>query len=114
MKNIGVSLKLVYNQQLMVNMHGGKETRNGHDFAGSYEMNFELEFEKMGLVNGGSLFVRAAKGTWGGEVSDFDEEKIGGLFKTHADAGAEEPIFVDKWWWRQRFFDDRIVSGWGI
>ncbi|MHC4698232.1 MAG: carbohydrate porin [Planctomycetota bacterium] len=104
----GLSLKLVYNQQFLVNVHGGLETKNGNDFAGSYELSIELDFEKMNMVPGGSFFIRAAKGTWGGEASDFDKEKVGGLFKTNADAGTEEPIFVDKWWWRQRFFDDRL------
>lgn len=104
----GITFKPVYNQQFMVNMHGGMETANGNDFAGSYELNVELDFDKMGLVPHGSFFIRAAKGTWGGEISDFDKEKIGGLFKTIADAKAEEPIFVNKWWWRQRFHDDRI------
>ncbi len=108
LKDSGVNVKLVYNQQIMTNMHGGKETKNGHDFAGSYELNIELDFEKMSLVPKGSLFIRAAKGTWGGEISDFDKEKIGSLFKTNADASTEEPIYVDKWWYRQRFLDDRI------
>ncbi len=107
-KEAGVTVKPLYNQQFMVNMHGGKETTNGNDFAGSYELNIELDFDKMDLVPDGSFFIRAAKGTWGGEVSDFDKEKIGGLFKTIADAKTEEPIYVDKWWWRQRFQDDRI------
>ncbi|UCE59529.1 MAG: carbohydrate porin [Phycisphaerales bacterium] len=108
LEDSGIKISLVYNQQYMVNMRGGLETKNGNDFAGSYELSVVLDFDKMGLIPGGSFFIRPAKGTWGGEASDFDKEKIGGLFKTNGDAGTEEPVYVDKWWYRQRLSDDRI------
>jgi len=107
LEDIGITFKPVYTQQFMVNMLGGLETRNGNDFAGCHEYNFELDFEKMGLIPGGSFFLQG-EGNWGGEQSDFDREKIGGLYRTNADANIEEPIYVDKWWWRQRFYDDRL------
>ncbi|UCF33695.1 MAG: carbohydrate porin [Phycisphaerales bacterium] len=103
----GIRFKIDLMNQLMVNMHGGKETKNGHDTAGSYEFNIYLDFEKMELIQGAEFWIRA-KGTWGGDDSDFDKEKVGGLFKTNQDASSEEPIFVDKWHWKQRFFDDRL------
>ena len=42
----------------MVNMHGGLEAKNGHDFANSYDLSLELDFGKMNLVPGGSFFLR--------------------------------------------------------
>ena len=107
LEDLGIRFKIDVMNQLMVNMHGGKETKNGHDTAGSYEFNLYLDLEKMDLVPGAEFWIRA-KGTWGGDASDFDKEKIGGLFKTNQDASAEEPIFVDKWHWRQRLFEDRF------
>ena len=103
----GISFKLTNQLQFMVNMHGGQETKNGNDFADSYDLSLELDLDKMFGLAGGSFFMRG-KGTSGGEVSDFDREKIGGIFPTNSDAGAEEPIWVEKWWWRQRLFDDRL------
>jgi porin len=107
LEKMGISLSLASQTQYMINMHGGKEVRNGNDFAGSYDLSLEVDFGKMKLIPGGSFFIRG-KGTYGGEANDFDSEKVGGLFKTDFDAGPEEPIFVDKWWWRQRLLDDRL------
>lgn len=103
----GVVLRLTYQQQYMVNMSGGLETTNGSDFAGSYDLNLLLDLHKLLKIPGAQFFMRG-KGTYGGEASDFDREKIGGLFRTNADASVEESIFVDKWWWRQRLLDDRV------
>lgn len=107
LKESGIDIQLTSQTQFMANMKGGLETANGTDFAGTYDLTLLLDFEKMKWIDGGTFFFRA-KGSYGGEVSDFDREKIGGLFRTDGDAGPEEPIFVDKWWWRQRLLDDRI------
>lgn len=103
----GIDFTIQLMNQLMVNMHGGLETRNGHDTAGSYQFDVTFDFEKMKLIEGGSFFMRA-KGTWGGDDSDFDREKIGGLFRTNQDARPEEVLFVDKWHYRQMFFDKKV------
>ncbi len=107
LEEVGVKFKIKLMNQLMVNMYGGKETRNGHDTAGSYEFSTYLDLEKMHLVDGAEFFFRA-KGTWGGDDSDFDKEKIGGIFKTNQDAGSEEPLFIDKWHWKQKLLDGRL------
>jgi porin len=108
LEDIGISLKLEVPNQFMVNMHGGRETKNGHDFLGTYDLDLRLDFEKMKLIKGGSFFIRA-KGSWGGGANGFDAEKIGGLFKTDADVCPPSAIFVDKWWYEQRLVDDRIT-----
>ena len=108
MEDVGVKFKIDFMNQFMVNMHGGRETKNGHDTAGSYEFNLYLDLEKMNLLKDAEFWIRA-KGTWGGDDSDFDREKIGGFFKTNQDVGNEEPIFVDKWHYKQRLFDDRLA-----
>ncbi len=73
----GVTLELTSNTQFMVNIHGGRETKNGNDLAASYNLDLILDFEKMDLIPGASLIFEA-KGASGGEVSDFDTGKIGG------------------------------------
>ncbi|UCE59371.1 MAG: carbohydrate porin [Phycisphaerales bacterium] len=103
----GISIILNSHTQFMVNTRGGLETKNGNDFAASYNLELVFDLQKMGLVSGAE-FVFESKGTSGGEISDFDKEKVGGLFKTNADAKEEEPIFVDKWWWHQKLLNDRI------
>lgn len=107
LEDLGIVIELKANTQFMVNMHGGRESKNGYDSAASYNLNFGLDLEKLVQMSGAS-FVFEAKGTSGGEISDFDREKIGALFKTNADAKTEEPIFVDKWWWAQQLLDGRV------
>jgi len=107
LEDSGIRFKITSMNQLMFNMHGGRETKNGFDTAGSYEFNLYFDLEKMGLVDDAEFWIRG-KGTWGGDDSDFDREKIGAFFKTNQDASAEEPIFVDKWHYRQRLFDDKL------
>lgn len=107
LEEIGIKFRIDVMNQFMVNMHGGLETKNGNDFAGSYEFNVYLDLEKMKLIDGAEFWMRA-KGTWGGDNSDFDKEKIGGLFKTNQDASSEEPIFVDKWHYKQMLAKDRV------
>lgn len=107
LEDLGVTFKITSMNQFMVNMHGGRETKNGSDTAGSYEVDLYLNLEKMKLIEGAEFWIRG-KGTWGGDDSDFDTEKIGAFFKTDQDAGSEEPIFVDKWHYKQRLFDDRF------
>ena len=85
----GIKFKTTLMNQLMVNMHGGKETKNGHDTAGSYEFNMYFDMDKLLDIPDATFWIRA-KGTWGGDDSDFDKEKIGGLFKTNQDASAEQ------------------------
>ena len=107
LEDLGVRFKITLINQLMVNMHGGRETKNGHDAAGSYEFNLYLDMKKLLDIDGATFWIRA-KGTWGGDDSDFDKEKIGGFFKTNQDADNEEPIFIDKWHWQQFLFDKRL------
>lgn len=107
LSDAGIDINLKFMNQFMLNMHGGLETRNGHDTAGSYELDVNFDFEKLAKIKGGSFYIRA-KGTWGGDDSDFDREKIGGLFRTNGDGAEEKPIFVDKWWWKQLLFEKKI------
>ncbi len=107
LEETGISVKIRFMNQIMVNMHGGQETKNGHDTAGSYDFNIYLDMKKLLGIEGATFWIRP-KGTWGGDDSDFDREKIGGLFKTNQDAASEEPIFVDKWHWQQFLFDKKL------
>ncbi len=107
LEDLGVTVKIRLMNEIMVNMHGGKETTNGHDTGGTYDFNIYVDMDKLFDIPDATFWIRA-KGTWGGDDSDFDKEKVGGLFKTNQDVSAEEPIFVDKWHWQQFFFDKKL------
>jgi porin len=108
----GIDVRLKVLDEAMVNMHGGRETRNGHDFGGSYDLDFTFDLEKLLHIQNTIFWIRG-KGQWGGDDSDFDREKVGGLFRTNNDAGEEEPIFVDRWRLETRLFDERLAVWFG-
>jgi porin len=105
--NQGINFRLDYTSYTYVNMSGGRDTENGHDFAGVYDLTLLLEFEKMGVAPGLEYFIRSY-GHFGGGPGDFDRDKIGGLHRTIGAVGPCEPIAVDRWWFRQRLFDNNI------
>jgi porin len=107
LEQAGINFQLTYHQQFQTNIHGGLEAENGFGASGSYELSLDTDFEKLGLVPGGSFFMMA-KGTWSTWPTTFDQEKIGGLSRTNNDVSWDKAIFVDKWWWRQRLLGDRL------
>lgn len=107
LEQAGIDFQLTYQQQFQTNIHGGLEAENGFGASGSYDLSLDADFEKLGLVPGGSFYMKV-KGTWSTWPTTFDREKIGGLSRTNNDVSGDEPVFVDKWWWRQRLLDERL------
>ena len=103
----GFSFALVYHSETMVNLRGGRETRNGNDFAGGYDLDLLFDFGRMGLLPGAEFFIQG-QGLYGGGPGDFDARKIGGLFATNFNAGEAVAVSVSKWHYRQRLLDDRV------
>lgn len=87
------------------NMHGGLNTENAHDIPGVAQYNFEFDFDKMKLIPGGSFFIRGLQ-SWNDGVRD-ETGSLSTPATTWGSSGDNE-ILVDKWWWRQRFLDDRV------
>lgn len=107
LENFGINFQLNYQQHFQTNVHGGVEMDNGFGASGSYDLVLNLDFQRMKLVPGGSFYMKS-KGNWSTWPTTFDREKIGGLSRTNADAAADKPIYVDKWWWRQELFDGKL------
>ncbi len=104
LKDHGVTINLYYNQQFQQNTRGGLETHNGHRLSGSYDLKFDFDFAKMGLIENAG-FAFECKGTWSDGINP---DKVGAIFNVNSDAGGDHPIFVNKWWYWQRFFDKRL------
>jgi porin len=105
LEKIGFSLVPALTTGYTHNMRGGLSTDNAHDFPGIAQYNLELDFDKMGLVPGGSFFIRAFQ-SW----NDGVRGDVGSISQTSWIWGSsgDAEILVDKWWWRQRFLDNRI------
>lgn len=105
LENLGFSLVPVLYSGYTHNYRGGLNTHHAHDLPGTMQYNAELDFAKMGLVPGGSFFIRGMH-TWNDGVRD-ETGSTSHPSYVWGSAGDHE-ILVDKWWWRQRFLDDRI------
>jgi porin len=103
LEDVGFKLELSYQHQFQQNFRGGQDTHNGHRQSGTYDLVFKLDFEKMGLIDDAGFYFKA-KGSW----SDGINPKVGALNKVNSDTGGDEPLFVKKWWYWQKFADDKI------
>ncbi len=109
-KEKGVSLELYYNQQFQQNFRGGLETHNAQELSGSYDLNFSLDFGKLGWIDDAGFFIRAAKGTWGDGINP----NVGALFTPNSDIGGDNPIFINKWWVWKKFADKKFELRLGL
>jgi porin len=109
LENLGLTFRLFYNQQAQQNFHGGLRQDHGR-LSGSYDLQVELNFEKMGLFKGGGFFMEAS-GTWNEGINP---SKVGALFNVNADACGDYPIFVKKWWFKQSLLDQKIELRLGL
>lgn len=110
LKEKGINLELFYNQQYQQNFRGGLETHNAEEFSGSYDLNFSLDFGKLGWMDDAGFFIRAAKGTWGDGINP----NVGALFNPNADANGDHPIFINKWWLWKKFMDKKLEMRIGL
>lgn len=106
----GVSLRLFYNQQFQQNLRGGLDTHNGHRLSGSYDLHLLLDFGKMKLLDNAGFFMET-KGTWSDGINP---NKVGALLNVNADAGDDHAIFVKKWWYWQKFFQNKLEIRLGL
>ena len=105
LENSGISFNPLFAVEFQQNFDGGANTHNAHDVAGMVFWNLELDFEKMNLVPGGSFFARGLQ-SWNSGI----RPDVGSL--THpgvvVSTFGDREIEIQKWWWRQRLFDDRL------
>jgi porin len=67
--------------------------------------NFEFDFDKKKLIPGGSFYMRVVE-SWNDRIKG-DVGSLSIPAYAWGNIGDHE-ILVDKWWWRQRFLNDRI------
>ncbi len=111
MREVGVTLEptlwVVYQQ----NYRGGAETHNADDVAGKWHYDLTLDFQKMGLVPGGSFRARLIQ-SWNDGIQD----EVGSLTAPYYSVGScgdhyfgdNACILADKWWYQQEWLDGRI------
>lgn len=96
----GISIRPTYYQHFQANLDGGLD--DGNDFFGSFDLDIELDLGQMGVIEGGTFFIRG-KSTWADSIN---QDYVGAMFDVNDDAGGNHEIFVTEWWYRHRW-DDR-------
>lgn len=97
--DFGVSLTTIYQH----NVHGGLQTRNGHEITGSTDYELTLDFETMGLWKGGILYA-LGESSWNDGIGD---DRVGSLFGVNGDALGDESIIASELWYEQTFWDGK-------
>lgn len=110
LKEKGFRLTLSFQAQFQQNFRGGLETHNADRQTGSYDLVPRLDFEKMGLIPNAGFYLKAK-----GNINQSIEDDVGTEFADpNSDAYDDEPIYVSKWWYWQRFLDDTIELRLGL
>ncbi len=104
LEELGISFDVTYQQQFQQNLRGGLDTHNAHRFSGTLDYALELDFEKMGLIPGGSFFIKA-RSSYSEGIND---GKVGAIYDVNGDAFRNQPAFVRKWWYKQTFLDEKV------
>jgi porin len=103
LEDAGLTLRLFYNQQAQQNFLGGLQHDHGR-FTGSYDLQLEADFQKLGLIPNSSFFMEAS-GAYG---DGGNPTKVGALFNVNADASGDQSIYVKKWWFMQRLLNHKV------
>ncbi|NLW86690.1 MAG: carbohydrate porin [Planctomycetes bacterium] len=99
----GVSVKLGLTQIFQANVRGGISThRRSGRYTGSYDLEIELDAEKLLKLPGGNLLV-AGKGGWSEGI---DEPSVGSLFGVNDDAAGYRSFDVTELWYEQALLED--------
>ena len=91
--NIDISLTFGYQKNLM----GGLDTESSGPLFGDNRINITFDFDKMGLIPGGSFFVRGKSKSGDGARPQVGPDVV----PAYALDSGHKSIYVDKWWYRQ-------------
>lgn len=104
MDDNGIDFSIVYTAVWQQNFRGGIETHNADDFSGDLRLNLYLDLDKMGLIKDAFFFARG-KSSYNNSV----QGNVGSLTSTAwVVANGDQEFYLDKWWYGQRFLDDKI------
>lgn len=101
----GITFEPLFGVEYQQNFRGGANTHNAHDVAGMVFWNLEFDFGKMNLVPGGSFFARGLQSWNSGVRADVGSLMHPGIVVS---TNGDREIEIQKWWWRQRLWDDRL------
>lgn len=101
----GIAVAVGVTQVFQANTSGGLRTRDGSDqYAGSYDLEVEVDLEALLGLTGGSLLA-LAEGSWNEGIND---EWVGALMGVNDDAGGDRSIDLTELYYEQALLDGRL------
>lgn len=97
-----LTVNLDLTQAYQFNVDRGISThRRAGRYAGSYDLEVEMDFERMLGLADGSMYIHA-EGSWSDGI---DASSVGSLFGVNDDAGGDRAIDVSELWYEQGLLD---------
>jgi porin len=97
-----LSVTSIYQQ----NARGGVSThRHQGRWSGSYDLEMELDMERLAGLEGGTLYLHA-EGTW--SRRDIDETSVHSLFGVNGDFAPREALNLIELWYQQSLWEDTL------
>ncbi len=98
----GIELELSATQVYQQNVRGGTSThRRAGRYSGSYDVELNVDFEKLFGVEGGRLYM-LTEGKWS-ESAGINDPSVGSVFGVNGDAAPRRTIDVTELWYEQYF-----------
>jgi len=102
----GLSVGLGLTQVYQFNTRGGLATgRHAGRYAGSYDLELNLDFEKLANLEGLRAYV-ASEGSWS---DGLDESSVGTIMGINDDAGGDRSIDVTELWFELALLQEKLV-----
>jgi len=101
----GLTVSLGLTEVYQINTHGGLNTdRRKGRWAGSYDLEIEVDFETLISLPGASAYM-LAEGSWS---AGLDPISVGSVFGVNDDAGGNRKCDVTELWYEQALFDGTV------
>ncbi|MDY6913434.1 MAG: carbohydrate porin [Planctomycetota bacterium] len=101
----GIAVRLSLTQVYQINLSGGLAThRRAGRHTGSYDLEVDLDLEKLLNIPGGSIYVNA-EGSWS---DGLDESSVGSVFGVNGDASGCRAIDLAELWYEQAMLAGRL------
>ncbi len=105
LEDAGFKFTLAMGTTTSVNFMGGQNTHNSFNNAGRGFYIFEFDLEKMGLIPGGSIWMRMLQDWNDGIGADVGSR---GAPYWAIGSGGDNSFSQDKWWYKQMLFDGKF------
>ncbi len=99
----GFKFNLYYNHFYGINLQGGQDVNNAQRNSGTWDLHIFLDFEKMGLIPGGELFIWPK-----GHFSHNINPKVGALGEPFDDADGDKVVYIDVLQYQQKLAGDKL------